>query len=418
MLKRSIVVSPWKWPASLWYGILAVVLLARFPLNFVFFPPFLMDFDVYYTIAQRISQGSAAGLYDPTTSDLMMFKYAPCWALFWLPLAWVSKQAAAVIWAFLTCVWMLLAMVGAARLCTRMSLKTPPWLGVAVTLLLVRSISAEFLTGQVNLLWSALIIGALVAQTIHRPGWSAFGFACAISLKLPALLFPIYWIFKKRWDLLLRTSICFGLINGIAAFLLLPHEPLALFRNWLHVLWSSGQSRAFEIGNQTLLSLMGRFFSEDAYHLNILNLPQPALWGLAATVSFFLFSSVLIGPKTEPTEEESSRRSVYDASLLIVLMVLCSPTAWISSYSALILPVTVAIASSWSSPQKLIRVPAWGITMALLLALSAMTHSSFWRFLGILYFRRESYVFLVLMILPWFSLTVFALVWCQRRSCS
>ena len=40
--------------------------------------------------------------------------------------------------------------------------------------------------------------------------------------------------------------------------------------------------------------------------------------------------------------------------------------------------------------------------------LSLMTHSKFWHLCGVLYFRSESYVYLVLMVLPWFGLWLFA----------
>lgn len=106
---------------------------------------------------------------------------------------------------------------------------------------------------------------------------------------------------------------------------------------------------------------------------------------------------------------------VFDAALLTTLMVLCSPTAWIATYSALIFPVMLALAPLASQPRRSARDPLTVMSAAAALLLSAMTHSAFWKALGIRFFRGESYVFLVLEVLPWFGLACFALLLRQRR---
>ena len=391
---------------------LALTLLLRFPGNFLVWPPYLMDLDVYRAVADRLLHGDALRLYDPTTSELMPFKYAPCWALLWMPLAWLSSHATAVVWATLTVLWLILACWGSLRLCQRAGLGTPPWVSAAVVSVLVRSITAEFLNGQVDLLWALLVIGFFVwHHSATRPWLAAGSLAFAIALKLPALIVLAYLVVRRHWHTVARVLALLLATNLGTSFLLAPAHPFVLFARWLHVLQSSGVSRAFEIGNQTLFSLIARFFSADAYRLNLLDLSTPAVFLIGFLVFTLLFWLIVRSPRPQP---HRCAQWLWDGALLTTLMVLCSPTAWVATYSALLLPVVVAIAAIATYPRLVWRDVPSRILMALAVMLSVMTHSSFWKALGIRYLRGESYVFLVLMILPFFALMLFSLLLRQR----
>ncbi len=394
-------------------AVLALILVLRFPVNFALYPPYLMDLEVYRAVAQRIAQGHASELYSPTTSSVMLFKYAPCWALFWLPLAWLPKQACAVLWASLTVLWTILACWLSGRLCRHAGLRVPPWVSGCVVVLLVRSVTAEFLNGQVDILWAVLVTGCLAAEASRRSWRAAVLLALAISLKLPALVVAVSLAVKRRWALLLKTTAAFLVLNLVLPAIGFFPYGLRAFRDWLGVLWSSAPSRAFEIGNQTLLSLLGRLLSADGYRLNIMSLSTPAIYLVFLIVSVVLLTIVMRRSKNPPLNRISQLG--FDGALLSVLMVLCSPTAWVATYSALILPTTLAVACVWTRPRD--TWCHWSSLLALgaMLALSLMTHSAFWRSVGVRYFRGESYVFLVLMILPWFGLALFGYLLHQRH---
>jgi len=401
----------WEWG---WLALLALIFLIRFPVKFSLDPPYLMDFEVYRAVAQRIAHGQARHLYDPTTSELMPFKYAPCWAVVFLPLAWLPAHPGAVLWATLTVVWLLLACWGSARLCQHATLRAPPWLAVCAVLLLVRPITAEFLNGQVDLLWGCLVIGFLVADGTTRPWWAALSLALAIALKLPAFIVLVYLLLRGRVGMAARVVSMFLVANLAASLLLDPHQPLVLFHAWGRVLWTSGVSRAFEIGNQSLLALAGRFLSADGYRLNVSNLSPPAVLLVALLAASALFGLVVVGPRIRTLSDQARR--LFDGSLLTILMVLCSPTTWLATYSTLVLPVSVAVACAFTRPRATWRHGPATIVAAALVILSTMTHSRFWKSLGIMSLRGESYVFLVLMVLPWFGLALFAYLWLQRQS--
>jgi len=395
---------PTRWPSWVWLTVLAVGFALRFPIHFWLSPPYLMDFEVYQITAQRVAGGLGAQLYEPTTSPLMLFKYAPCWVVLWLPLAWMPPAHGAVAWAASTVLWLILGCAGALHLCRAAGLRSPPWLPLAAVLLLLRPLSAEFLNGQVDLLWGALVIGFLVAELHGQAWWSALALASAISLKLPAAIVLAYLVCRGRWACAVRALAVFAAVNLLSILLIAPSHGVELLGAWGDVLWSSGSSRAFEIGNQNLVALLGRLFSEDGYHLNLLSLPTSAIWCLATAAVGVLFGFVFVGP----------RRFVFEGALVMVVMVLGSPTVWIATYSALLFPAMLAAACALTDPpRRWSRFPEMAAGALVLLG-SLMTHSSFWKALGIRYFRGESYVFLVLMVLPWWALALFGYLWSRR----
>ena len=403
---------PWRWPAWVWLGLIAVIFTIRFPIHFIFYPPYLMDLDVYRAVALRLVEGGGAHLYDPTSTDVMMFKYAPCWAVAWVPLAWLPAQTAAIAWSALTVVWFVLSCWLTQRLCARAGLNPPAWLPVAVALLLSRPLTAEFLNGQVDVLWGALVLGALALRLANRSWLSALLLALAIALKLPALIVWLDLVARRQWRDAGRVVAAFTAVNAAACALLYPAAPWQLAIRWWSVLWSSGVSRAFEIGNQSLLALAGRFLSADPYRLNVLGLPPRGVLLVTLAALGLLFLLVLAGRRRR---SDSTSRDVFDGALLTLLMVLGSPTVWIATYSACILPVAVGVSCAIGQPRATWRHPLPALLASVLVLLSFMTHSGFWHAIGVRYVRGESYVFLVLMILPWLGLALFTYLWQQRR---
>ena len=410
---RARLVRFWHWPEGIWLGLFALVLLIRFPIHFLLYPPYLMDFEVYRSVAVRVVQGGGAILYTPATSDLMMFKYAPCWALAWTPLAWFPTAVGAIVWSTSTVLWVILTCWGAHRICERVGLPLPPWGAFVVAALLSRPLTAEFLNGQVDALWACLTIGFLVASVRQRPWWSSLWLALAISLKLPALLFLAYALLRRHLAIAWRTMLWLLVLNVPASALLNPAQPLQPLQAWLRVLVSSGASRAFEIGNQSLVALAGRLLTEDRYGLNLLSLAPAQAAAVAMGLAAVLFGLIVF---IQPTEGSPQYRLVMDGALLTILMVLASPTVWIATYSAFLFPLAVAVALTHHGWRHLLRDPFSWVACGAVWLLSFMTHSSWWRSAGIRAYRGETYVFLVFMILPWFGLALFAYLWRQRQA--
>lgn len=386
--------------------------LLRFPVHFALTHPYLMTFDVYRAVAERILDGGAARLYDPTLSSSALFKYAPLWALAWAPLGWIPPHAGAVLWTAAGVALLLATLILCSRFCRRLGIPYHPLTAVAATLLLVRPLTAEFLNGQVNLLWGLLVLGFLLGEAGRRPWLAALSLALAVSLKLPALLFLASLLVRRRFASAGRTALLFLALNLAAAWALVPAHPLALLASWWQTLVVSGPDRAFEIGSQSLLALMGRLLRADGYGFNMLALSNGAVAAVAAVAAAALFAAVCLPPARGTPDP---LRALLDGALLAVLMVLGSPTCWVATYSALLWPLFVALALATARPRTVLRHPPLLLGTAALAAFSLLTNAKVWRFLGVRAIKGETYVFEVLMILPLFGLSLAWCLWVQRR---
>jgi len=317
-----------------------------------------------------------------------------------------SWQMGLTVACLLTTCWI------ADRLARLAGLLPPASLAIPAVLILVRPITSEFLLGQTNLLWGGLMAGFVFFDVTRRPWRAALCLALAVSLKAPAALFLVFFALSRRWGILGQTLAALLVINGFAAALLDPAQPFSLFHAWGATLLSSGVDRAFEIGNQSLLALCGRLLRRDGFGLNVLALSEGAVAAVAGSLLLLLFLSVCV-PRRHPSP--SAQRTIMDDALLNVLIVLASPTCWVATYSALLFPVVVALALLSKRPQVTWTHAGLAASAAAAGLLSLMTHAKFWRAIGIPRIKGESYVYLVLMILPLFGLALFTYLWLLRR---
>lgn len=393
-----------------WLALLTLILFIRFTINFTRHPPFLMDFEVYRGVALTLLRGDAAMLYHPATSEAMVFKYAPVWALGWLPLGLLSNHLGAILGSALTVLWITLTLWLGGRLCRRYGLRYPALAPAAALLLVTRFLNEEFLNGQTNSLWGFLTMGAVYALSLNRRWLGSLALALAISLKLPTLIFLPYLLIRRQWDALWRTVGLLLLINFVGAWLLTPQHPFLLFGDWFRVLASSGPSRAFEIGSQSFLALLGRFLTDDGYQLNLLHLSRSSVVVIAGIAQAALFGLVCL-PVPRPVQP---LRFLLDAAILMVFMALFSPTCWLATYCVLLCPILVAhalLVTRWSATS---RNPILIAAALVAVACSTFTHYKFWRMIGITAIATEKYTYLVVMMAPWFALGLAAFLIGQR----
>lgn len=385
-----------------WLGIVTVAFLFRFPIHFLFETPFLMDFELFRQLAVRLLSDGATALYQPVGTAQAVFKYAPLWALFWLPFGWLSSQAGSVVWSLCNVVWLSVTLWLSSRLCRAAGLRVWPITPLLIVALLSRVLSAEFLNGQTDLLWSVLTVVAIWAAWAQRPWLAAVGFSLAISLKLPAAIFLLYLAARQHWRLLGRTVMIGVGLNLLGAALLRPAEPLTLFREWYATLRLSGPDRAFEIGAQSLLALVARFGSENPYGLHVIALSPTAVVGVTLFVQAGLFGLLLL----RPSPAMRSLRWLLDSAVLMIFMAAFSPTCWMATYSTLVFPLVVALAVLASAPRATLRYPPALAGMLLTALFSLLLHRKIWRAIGITAIQTESYTYLVTMIPVWLALAL------------
>ena len=394
-------------------AVLGLALWIRYPSHFLASAPYLMDFNVYYAVAHRVLAGAAAQLYLPTTSnsDMMVFKYAPVWALVCAPLAWLTPQTAAILWTTFNLLALLATLALGRALARRAGLNPWPLLGVLAVLMILRPLGEEMGNGQVNLLWSVLVAAFLYAAATNRLWTAAWALAGAILLKLPALIFLPYLVCRRQSRLAIRTVMLAAALTVVSSALLHPAAPLQLISDWCIALARNGSAYAFEIGNQSFLALLGRLFTSDGYGLNVLALPRPALAWLALGVLGGVSAAIAWPSRTAAAP--GTARWLYEIATLGTVMVIFSPSCTMPSYTALALPIYVALAALGEQLQRRRIDPVSAALAAIGFLMMLLTHKPLWRAMRLMVWRGEAYVYLVFMVLPWFGVALTALLWRQ-----
>ncbi len=391
--------------------LLAIVLLLRYSGNFLAHPPFLMDFEVYRTVALRVLHGQADQLYAPTYSSLALFKYAPVWAFAWVPFAVLSSHAGSVLWTTVSVAAFIAACALTQRVCRLAGLSSWAWAPIAATLLLTRVLNEEFLNGQTDTVWVLLMVLGVYGVLANRLWLGAISFALAISLKLPALLFVAYFLLTRRWKLAGQILAYAAVFNVAGSWCLAPQAPWKPLATWLQTLAASAPTRAFEIGAQSFVALCTRYLTADAYPLHLVSMPGPVAVGLALLVEVALFGWLVVSSRAR----QSRVHLVLDSAMLILMAALFSPTAWLATYTVLVAPLLIAMSLLATRLRRILRDAPSGVLLLAVLMMSWLTHRKAWLLFGIKRIASEEYVFLVVMTAPWFALALLAWLGRQRR---
>ena len=399
----------WAEPAS--FTLLGLTLLLRYPIHFIISPPFLMDFEVYRAAAERLLHGAGGALYAPTTSEMMVFKYAPIWAFLWMPFGWMSDHAAGVWWTATSVVTLLVTLRLCASLCRHHHIRYHPLTGIAAVLLLVRPLAEEMGNGQANLWWGCLTVAALHADASQRPWRSALAMAAAILLKLPALIFIPYLVLQREWRRLGRLAIALAGLILAGSWFVAPRDPFALVQAWMRALAVNGHAYAFIIGNQSVLACLGRFFTADGYGLNCVSLSRVAITWIA--IGLGIAGLVFVGWPRRGAH--SPQRALYDSALLMILMTVFSPTCWTATFMTLLFPLFLALAGLWHQQRDRCR-DGWSLLWTGLVLLGSLfTNHNTWQRLHIPPWHGEAYLYLVFMVIPALTIALLALLARHRR---
>ena len=395
-------------------GLIGFGLLLRFPVKYALGTPFLMDYNVYRFAAELLRTGQGHLLYEVAYGEGMLFRYAPIWAVIWSPLGYLSTHAGAVLWGVSSVLWVVISLWCAARIALRLGFPLPVWAPIMALGLLSRPLLEEFGNGQADLWWLGVTSLFLWFELTDRPQRAALCLALSIALKLTSVVFLPYLFLKGRpqraWQALGWLAVV--LIAGAVAADP-THPPNVLLGAWANSLAHWQPQLSFRIGDQSLLACLSRFLTADGYGLNLLSLSRGHVLALTLMVELMLFGVVLWPLRST---DGSVRRFLLDAGMLMIFMVFASPSGWLSTYTVLLLPLTVAIGatSAW-----LTRRPRDIGTWALMLAIggfSVTMRNKFWQAIGIRYWHTEAYVYLVFMIAPLFALSLFGLLWRLRRN--
>lgn len=260
---------------SAWYaaGFVLVGLVAVWLQNVVvpFSTPFWglfgnqLDLDVYRAGARTVLDGGS--LYDAKLLGQMDYTYAPISILVFIPFAWVSFEAARIIWTAGIFVALYLIIMLSFR-----SLGRPAtWplriiaLSLVAVVILLEPVRTTIWYGQINVFLLLLIVADLTRADGSR--LRGVGTGVAAGIKLTPLLFIVYLGLLRQW----RSMV--GVIAGFVATIVvglvaLPRESWAY---WTGKLFDSDRVGVPQtVGNQSLRGWLANLMHTDT--------PNGLLW--------------------------------------------------------------------------------------------------------------------------------------------
>jgi hypothetical protein len=158
------------------------------------------DGGAYYDAATRLIHGQA--LYPPVNPEAHeVFRYAPWFAVAWIPLTILSRDVALHAWS--------LAMLACAGAAVWPLVRRPTWARVALAALIGQTLAETAMFGNAH----PLVVALLVWTAGRR--WFPAWVGVAASLKLVPLAFALVWAGRRQWA---RAAVAVG----VGALLLAP----------------------------------------------------------------------------------------------------------------------------------------------------------------------------------------------------
>lgn len=375
----------------------ASLVLAAFPLVPQLLGPGKgKDYGLWFDVGQWVLQGR--DLYN----EQFPFLYTPFAAVVLAGVAYFGQTAMVV---FLTIVniisWWIVIKI--SDLLAAESRPLPWWAPVLPSLLLIFFIYDIFLLGQPNLLLLALMLCGFCLLQAGQPSMAGALFAAATAIKaFPITIIP-YLIVRRYWHAL-ASMIAFTLV-----FLLLVPAPFRGFHRNVEELevWFRGMvlsrdennfshrpERNWGWKNQSLYAVTHRLTrpvqyrtegsDEEPIFVNLIDL------GYRGADLVYLCVATIIGLSfilLIPTRKFRTRRSdAAELAILICLLVIGSPVAYIYYFVWLLFPLTVLVYRAASAVERTLRWRTWTLIGAAmtLFAVGVNSHylqvagNSFW----------------------------------------
>ena len=270
------------------------------------------DFDVYRTAGARAA--AAAPLYRVEDGHYQ-FKYLPVFAVAARPLAALPPAAAKGLWFAGSAVLMLVLLWTSVLALPDRRLPAPT-LAALTFVAMAKFYAHELVLGQVNLLFAAIVMAAvlLLSDGSRRAFPAGLLLAAAVVVKPYALLFAP-WLFSRR-D---RTAFA-GMAVGVAAALLLPAAMygwtgnLAQLQDWWRVVSSSTPPNLANQDNISIAAMAAKWLGTT---------PPAQIFGVAVSLA------ALGGAAVAMVARPAVRSPEYlEASIVLLLIPLLSPQGW------------------------------------------------------------------------------------------
>jgi len=293
------------------------------------------DFRVYYHTAQVfLNKGD---IYLRDKEEITPFKYSPFFAFLVCPLGFISIKSAAALFFAINFLATIALLYWSKKLLIDEplgSLKTF-FLYFLTVLFTGRFILQVWDSGQVNIIMCALVVMSLYSFSKQKDILGALLLSLALLFKYTPAIFIPYLIFKRRFKAVGFIAIFTVLYLMLPALYVGAEKAFEYLCSWIPSVISTSldQSSYIDFKNQSIYSMIIRFFSPTEYHVNFLQLNffQAKILGYA--VAFILYLTAFIR-----SSQRTSKEDYYDVALLFICLPLFNPNAWMINFVALIFP--------------------------------------------------------------------------------
>ena len=289
----------------------------------------MRDFAVYRQAATRALY--AEPLYRPEDGHYQ-FKYLPIFACIMAPFAWVSEDDAKTIWYTLSCMAGLMLIYWSIRLLPerRLSFSGLFWLTLFC---MAKFYGRELALGQANVVFGALLLGALGALDLAFPAVAGLCVAAAFFIKPYGVLFAP-WLAVTGGRRAIATFL--SVVSVGVTFPALVYGwsgNLELFVDWYRTVTSSTASNLLGSDNISLAGMWAKWLGGGAAAVTLAALSSLAALGLGVVV--WLKRAAVPSP------------AYLEVALLMLLVPLLSPQGW--DYVLLLAtPAVVCLIDRWN----------------------------------------------------------------------
>lgn len=321
------------------------------------------DFRAYYQAGSVIL--SYANIYDQSIVE-GGFLYSPLFALLMVPLSFLPQLIAATFWYLVNLSSLILSIAIAIYLSEGSNVSLSTWLKTNLILshidrerkliiVFVLILSSRFWLnniehGQVNLIMWCIVLISIVFLRSDRVviGSALLGFS--VTIKILPLIFVFYFLFRKKFNIVL-LSFCFLLL-----FILIPaavlgwQHNLNLLEAWFHkIIEPNFTQGAIGVGdsNQSFPAMLTRFLSqtpaneETGASVNFLSFSDETI-SLIIRLSSLMFLTV-IATITFSGKKKTIERENLELSIVFLSAVMMPMLAWKAYFVASIMGYTVVV---------------------------------------------------------------------------
>ena len=208
-----------------------------------------------------------------------------------------------------------------------------------VLLCSLRYICLVWYSGQVSILMCALVLIALSFLSKDKAALAGAFFAASILIKYTPAIFLPYLLFQRKFKVVGWTIFFAGL------FLLLPALVVGFEKNVLYlsswfpsiIATSLDKLSYMDLKNQSIYSMLLRFFSPTSYHVQILSLSFEHVLFYGRVVALLMYLAAFI-----PGRSRQGDMAINSAIFLICIS-LFNPNAWMLNFVSLVLAYMLLI---------------------------------------------------------------------------